>query len=191
MPHLSSRSFRRIAREIRLSQVIRVTIYHTSALRELLLATQTRDYICMLVTSLGRYSKDVLVERCGWGAQILTLFIKTETSDFPTLFKTEISDSPTLFKTGSRFLRPRLNKLTFNQKSLSSFFVVQASGISANKKGYKFGFFYQFFKFMCMRFKFKCKSPFQTENPENHTLSGRTSPLRPYMGELPPPPPPG
>ena len=85
----------------------------------------------------GRYSKDVWVGRCSWGAQTLTLF-KAEISDFPTLFKTEISDFPTLFKTASRFLRPRLN--TFKQKSLSSFVVVQAVGISANQKGHKFGF---------------------------------------------------
>ena len=108
------------------------------------------------------------------------------------MFKTEISDFPTLFKTAYRFLRPRLN--TSNQKSLSSFVVVQASGISANKKGYKFGFLYHFYKFKCMHFPFKCvdtlfktksdeiDTPFKTENPANHTLSGRTCPLRPYMG---------
>ena len=145
---------------------------------------------------------DVWVKRCGWGAQTLTLF-KTEISNFPTQFKTEISDFPTLFKTASRFLRPRLN--TFNQKSLSSFVVVQASDISTNKKGYKSGFLYHFHKFKCTRFPFKCKdtlfktksdeidNPFKTEKPENRTLSGRTSPLRPYM-EVPlpthPPPPP-
>ena len=68
----------------------------------------------------GGYSTYVWVGRCDWGA--LTL----------TLFNTEVSDFPTLLKTASRFLRPRLN--TFNQKPLSSFVVVQASGISANKK---------------------------------------------------------
>ena len=92
--------------------------------------------------------------RCGWGAQTLTLF-KTEIYDFPTPFKIEISDFPTLFKAASRFLRPRLN--TFNQKPISNFIVVQASGISANKKGYKFGFLYHFYKFKCTRFPFKCK----------------------------------
>ena len=113
-----------------------------------------------------------------------------------TLFETEISDFPTLFKAASRFLRLRLN--TFNQKSLSSFVVVQASGISTNKKVYKFGFLYHFYKFKCTRFPFKFKdtlfkrksdeidSPIKTENPENHTLSGRTSPLRPCMGVPPP-----
>ena len=120
--------------------------------------------------------------RCGWGAQTLTLL------------KTEISDFPTLFKTASGFLRPRLN--TFNQKSLPSFVVVQASDTSANKKGYKFGFWYHFEKFKCTRFSFKCKDTCLRQkvmksipqNPENHTLSGRTSPLRPYMGVPPPPP---
>ena len=130
----------------------------------------------------GRYSTDVLVGRCGWGAHTLTLF------------KTEISNFSTLFKTTSRFLRPRLN--TLNQKSLSSFVVVQASGIGANKKAYKFGILYHFYKFKCTCFQLKCDTlfktksdeidiPFKTENPENHTLSGRTSPLRSYMGVPP------
>ena len=79
----------------------------------------------------GGFSTEVWVGRCGSGAQTLTLF-KTEISDFPTLFKTEISDFPTVFKTESRFLRPRLN--TFNQKSLSSFVVVQATGVSVNNR---------------------------------------------------------
>ena len=76
------------------------------------------------------YSMDVRVGRCGWGAQTLTLF------------KTEISDFPTLFKTACSFLRPGLNiqYLTKILNSLSSFVVAPASGISANKQGYKFGF---------------------------------------------------
>ena len=41
--------------------------------------------------------------------------------------------NPTLFKTACSFLRPGLN--TSNQKSLSSFVVASALGISANKKG--------------------------------------------------------
>ena len=61
-----------------------------------------------------------------------------------TLFKTEISDFPTLFE-------------TVNQKSLSSFVVVQASGISANQRGYEFRFLYHFYKFECTHFLFKCK----------------------------------
>ena len=80
----------------------------------------------------GGYSTDVWVGRCGWGAQTLNLF-KTEISDFPTLFKIEISNFPTLLKTASRFLKPRLN--TFNQNSLPSFVVAEASDISANQKG--------------------------------------------------------
>ena len=96
-----------------------------------------------LTVTRGRYAKDVWVGRCGWGAQSLTLF------------KTEISNFPSLFKTTSRFLRPRLD--TFNQKSLSSFVVVQATGISANKKAYKFGFLYHFYKFKCTRFPLKKK----------------------------------
>ena len=78
---------------------------------------------------------------------------------------------------------------------------MQASGNSANKKGYiyKFGFLYHFYELKGMRFPFKCKdtltlfktksddidTPFNTENPEKHTLSGCTSPLRPYMGVPP------
>ena len=123
---------------------------------------------CSYHWSRGRYSTEVWVGRCGWGTQTLTLFkteisyfptlfeteisyfptlFETEISYFPTLFETEISDFPTVFKIASIFLRPRLN--TFNQISLSSFVVVQASGISANvnKKGYKFGFLYHFYKF--------------------------------------------
>ena len=92
---------------------------------------------CRVPSTRGRYSTDVWVGRCGWDAQTLTLF-KTAVSDFPTLFKTEIFDFPTLFKTASRFLRPRLN--TFNQKSLSSFVVMQASGIRANQKGTNLAF---------------------------------------------------
>ena len=72
-----------------------------------------------------------------------------------TLFKTEISDFPTLFETASRFLRTHLN--TFSQKSLCSFVVVQASGISANQRGYEFRFLYHFYKFECTHFLFKCK----------------------------------
>ena len=76
---------------------------------------------------------------------------------------------------------------------------MQASDTSANKKGYKFGFWYHFDKFKCTRFSFKCKDTCLRQkvmksipqNPENHTLSGRTSPLRPYMGVPPPPPTPG
>ena len=149
----------------------------------------------IFLRSPGGYSTDVWVGRCGWDTQTLTLF-KTEISDFPTLFKTEISDFPTLFKTASRFLRPRLN--TFNQKSLPSFVVAQASGISANKKGTNSAFCTIFTN--CTLFLLKCKdtlfktksheidTPFKTKKAENHTLSGRASPLRPYQGVPPPPP---
>ena len=80
---------------------------------------------------------NVWVGRCGWGAQILTLF-KTEMSDFHTLFKTTCSS-----------LRPGLN--TSNQKSLSSFVVAQASGISANKKVTNSAFGTIFTNLLCVR----------------------------------------
>ena len=143
----------------------------------------------------GGYSTEVWVRRCGWAAQTPTLF-KTEISDFATLFKTEISDFLTLFKTACSFLRPGLH--ISNQNSLSSFDVAQASGISANKNGYKFGFCTIFtnlsvrasclnIRIPCLRQKVMKSIPRLRQNykPENHTLSGRTSPLRPYKGEPP------
>ena len=98
----------------------------------------------------GEYPTDVWVGRCGWGAQTLTLF-KTEIFDFPILFKIEISDFPTLLKTASRFLKPRLN--TFNQNSLPSFVVAEASGISANQKGTDSVFCTIFVNFKCTLFE--------------------------------------
>ena len=130
------------------------------------------EHLLMACTldSRGRYSTDVWVGRCGWGAQTLTLF------------KTEISDFPTLFKTSFRVLRPRLN--TFNQKSLSSFVVVQASGVSTNKKGYKFGFLYHFYMFKRTRFPFKCKeTQFKTKKVMKsiHRLRQKTMKSVPYL----------
>ena len=91
----------------------------------------------------GGYSMDVWAGRCGRSTQTLTLF------------KTEIFDFPTLFKTASRFLRPRLN--TFDQKSLPSFVVAQASCISANKKGTNSAFCTIFTNLKSTLFPIRCK----------------------------------
>ena len=104
------------------------------------------------------------VGRCGAAPHTLTLF-KTNIADFPTLFKTEF-----------RFLIPCLRHL-INIRACKNFAVYRPR------------------KDILFKAKIDKSIPWlrqkmiNSKNPEQHTLAGRTSPLSPYKGVSPPPPP--
>ena len=83
-----------------------------------------------------------------------------------TLFKTNIADFPTLFKTEFRFLIPCLRHL-INIRACKNFAVYRPR------------------KDILFKTKIDKSIPCLRQNPEKHTLAGRTSPLSPYKGVPP------
>ena len=137
-------------------------------------------FLCAKRTGGGGYSIYPWVGRCSPAPYTLTLF-KTKIADFPTLFKTEF-----------RFLIPCLRHLTRNHTLCKTIINIETPSYSIHwqsQQNYLQLDQQSHEDLFIVQQKLIKSIPCLRQNTEKHTLAGPTSPLSPYKGVTPPPPP--